>query len=283
MLELAASPFHLVRRFVASLPLVCLLLLIVAPAVFASPYAHTVSLVGPKKYYLALGDSLAFGYQPDLVFNHGYVDDFYSNLQGRGVNTLANMSCPDESSTTFINDGCPYSYLRKFPYVGSQLNAAIAYLNVFAGQVSPVTLNIGSNDVLLDIDAKTCTVNTTKYAADLATLDTNLTQTILPRLHTALMVNGKVTGDLVLMNYYDPFQNACPTTVSYVRQLNQHLANDVKGYGTMVDVFSAFGGARTPNPNLCTYTWICSAFQDVHSRDKGYSVIAQAIESRVGY
>ncbi len=281
MREHAVVTFRFSRRFASSLLFASLLLLIVAPAVIASP--HAAALLGPKKYYLALGDSLAFGYQPNLVFNHGYVDDFYSNVQGKGVKALANMGCPAETSATFINGNCPDAFLRKFPYFGAQLDAAVSYLNLFAGQVSPVTLDIGADDVLSDIDAKSCIVNTTKYATDLATLDTNLTQTILPRLHTALIVNGKVTGDLLLMNYYDPYQNMCPKTVAYVQQLNQHLTNDVRGYGTIVDVFSAFGGAATPNTNLCTYTWMCSAFQNIHSRNKGYGVIAQAFEHAAGY
>ena len=281
MPEHAVVKFRFSRRFASSLLLACLLLLIVAPAVIASPRITT--LVGAKKYYLALGDSLAFGYQPDLVFNHGYVDDFYSNLKGKGAKALVNMACPAESSATFINGNCPDAFLRKFPYLGTQLDAAVTYLNLFAGQVSPVTLDIGADDVLSDIDTKSCTINTTKYAADIAALDTNLTQTILPRLHTALTVNGKVTGNLMLMNYYDPYQNMCPTTVAYVQRLNQHLANDVRGYGTIVDVFSAFGGTTAPNPNLCTYTWICSAFQNIHSRDKGYSVIAQTLENVADY
>src|SRR5579885_1869040 len=40
-------------------------------------------LVGPKAYYLALGDSLAFGYQPNLNWAGGYASDFYTNLQAR--------------------------------------------------------------------------------------------------------------------------------------------------------------------------------------------------------
>ena len=268
------------RRVFLPFSLAFVLLLIVAPSVLASPRA---SLVGPKQRYLVLGDSLAFGYQPDINYDDGYANDFYSNLQSQGVHKMANLSCPGESSTTMINGGCPVPVLRKFPYLGTQLNAALSYLAHYPGQVSPVTLDIGSDDILSDINKNTCVINTTKFVSDLATLDTNLTQTILPKLHNALMVNGKLTGDLIMMNYYDPYQNSCPNTVSYMQVFNQHLARDVNGYGSIADVFSAFGGATTPNIHLCSYTWECSIFHNVHSTDAGYSVIASAFERTVGY
>ena len=47
---------------VSTLLALCLLLLPV-PAAFATSSPRHASPVGPKQYYLALGDSLAFGYQ----------------------------------------------------------------------------------------------------------------------------------------------------------------------------------------------------------------------------
>jgi lysophospholipase L1-like esterase len=273
------------RRLIVSLLLACLLLLAGAPEALAASSANSQSssLVGPKKYYLALGDSLAFGYQPDFDFFHGYADDFFSNLQSHGVKRLANMGCPGESSLTFITGGCPHPYLRKYPYLGPQLSAALSYLQTFSGQVSPVTLDLGANDLLPDFDPSTCQVNVQQFQTDLQTLDTNLRQTILPQLRAALTVHGRVTGDLVLMNYYDPYQNRCPNTVSYVQTVNAHLANDVSGFGIIVDVFGAFGGATTPNPHICTYTWMCSFFKDIHATDTGYRVIATTFEQGTGY
>ena len=130
------------------------------------------------------------------------------------------MGCPGETSSTLINGGiCPYS-----PF-SSQLAAAVAYLQANAGKVSPVTLDVGANDVLTDTDPSTCTVNVTKFYADVATLDTNLTGTILPALKKALTVKGRITGKIVMMNYYDPLQNVCPNSVKYSQTLNRHLAS----------------------------------------------------------
>lgn len=272
---------HAMLLTVSTLLALCLLLL-PAPAAFASSTPRHASPVGPKTYYLALGDSLAFGYQPDLDFSHGYVDDFFSNLKGHGVQQLANLGCPGETSVTMINGGCPDAFLRKYPYSGAELAAAVSFLHGHAGKVSPVTLDIGANDLLPDINSSNCTISST-FNNDLATLDTNLTSTILPQIKAALTVNNVVTGDLVMMNYYDPYQNICPNTVPYLQQMNQHLANDVSGYGIIVNVFGAFGGAGVPNSHICTYTWMCSIFKDIHATTRGYNVIATTFEHGVGY
>ncbi len=272
---------RLARLFVPSLVSALVLLLVLAPVVFATPRPRAVTLVGPKGVYLALGDSLAFGYQPDLNYDEGYANDFYANLQKHSANSSANMGCPGETSTTFINGGCPYPFLRKFPYLGAQLNAALFYLALLPGQVSPVTLDIGANDILSTITTTNCAVDVSKFQSNLATLDTNLSQTILPKLHAALMVNGKLTGDLLVMNYYDPYQNSCPNTLPYVQTVNQHIANDIRGYATLVDVFSAFGGSTSSH--ICSYTWECSIFHDTHATSTGYGVMAQAFEQRAGY
>ena len=263
------------------LAFVVVMLVVATPSAFASSYSHSLTLVGPKARYLALGNSLAFGYQPDLDFNHGYVDDFMSNLSQHGVKYLANMGCPGETSSTFINGGCPYPFLRKYPYIGPQLAAAVAYLKQYRGNVSPVTLDIGANDLLPDINTSTCAISSS-FNSDLATVDANV-HTILTKLQAAMTVNGHMTGDIVMMNYYDPYQNICPNTVPYIQKLNRHLAADVQGYGTIVNVFGAFGGPGVPNNNICSYTWMCSVFQDVHATTQGYSVIASAFENGTGY
>lgn len=269
------------RRPMFSFVLAISFIFVFAPNAFAQANLHA-SLLGPKQHYLALGDSLAYGYQPDLDFSDGYADDFYSNLKLHGTSSFANMGCPAETSSTFINGGCTFSLIRKYIYFSNQLDAAVDYLHYYAGQVSPVTLDIGANDILPDINKSTCAISP-NFQTHLQTVDNNLKKVILPALKSALTVNGRVTGDLLIMNYYDPYQNRCPKTIPYIQMVNQHLAADVVGYGNIVDVFSAFGGAASPNPNTCNYTWICSIFSDIHATDKGYSVIANAFEARAGY
>lgn len=262
---------------------VSLTVLLAAGFAFIPQRAQAQSLVGPKQYYLALGDSLAFGFQPDLNWDDSYPTQWYANLHQHGSQSRTNYACNGETSSTFINGGCPYWYALHDYYLGSQLSAALSFIRAHRGQVSPVSLDMGANDLLPDINSSTCAVSSS-WSTDLANLDNRLVNTILPQLVAALKVNGVRTGDLVMMNYYDPYQNKCPNSVSYVETLNSHIAADAAQFGVPVaNVFAAFGGAAEPDPDTCTYTWFCSAFHDVHATTTGYGVIAGAFESVTGY
>jgi lysophospholipase L1-like esterase len=77
--------------------------LLASPAAAARP-AH---FDPPKRYYLALGDSIGYGFQtskalaglPPQAFNTGYVDLLSARLRHLqpGITTV-NFSCPGEST-----------------------------------------------------------------------------------------------------------------------------------------------------------------------------------------
>lgn len=281
----AISPASLRSR---ALLIVTSLALLAAALLATSSAAHAQgSFVGPKKYYLALGDSLAFGYQPNLDWSHGYANYFFTNLQGHGTQQLINMGCPGETTSTFINGGCPYKILDHYFYSGAQLTAAVNFIKNHAGQVSPVTLDIGANDLTGDINTSTCVISA-NWNTDEQNTIARLT-TIITTLKNAL--NG--TGDLLVMNYYDPFQNKCPDSVSGIQQFNSDIASTVSTLLSeqTVDVFTAFGGPTVYNTNLCTWTWYVtkppcstnSSSPDIHATRTGYSVIATTFESVYGF
>lgn len=263
-------------------PLTVLALLPAAahPSTAGAATAPTASVVGPKAYYLALGDSLAYGYQPNGDFTHGYADDFFTDLQTHGTQSLIDMGCPGETSVTFIKGGCPSTDPPKYPYTGPQLAAALSFIKQHPGQVSPVTLDIGANDLFPQVNPLRCSlISSTVFLKTLVTFSVNL-NVILAQLKTAL--HG--TGDLAVMTYYFPLQNLCPRLMPLVQLVDGLIAKTAATYGASVaDVFTAFGGSTVPNPNLCTYTWICSPFLDIHATDLGYSVIAQTYEKTLGY
>jgi lysophospholipase L1-like esterase len=265
--------------------------------------ASASTLIGPRSYYLALGDSLGYGYQPNFDWSHGYADDFYANLRTHGTSHYTNLACPGETSTTFIAAGCPYWYIRKTLYFGSQLNAAVAFIAAHRAQVSPVTVDIGANDVLGALNLTNCTSGASKsctctvapnWSSVVATFDNNF-KYILSLLRRAL--NG--TGDLFAMNYYDPYQNECagnPSVLAFLQTFNQHIGHDAASYGVPVsNVFGKFevsnssGNPVTPDPYLCgdggypDYTWMCSSHNDIHATGAGYYAISQAFESAAGY
>jgi lysophospholipase L1-like esterase len=234
-------------------------------------------------YYMALGNSLSFGYQPDLNFTSGFADDLYASLQKENVSGIINYACGGESSTTMIQGSCP-GRLKHESYTGPQLNAALSFLTQHRGQVSPVTLEIGANDVLQDWNPTTCTAASTA-ATDLDKLDQNLTKIILPSLLDALATtSGSRAGNLVLLNYYNPYARQCTNSPDFIHLLNDHLAADAAQFQVpVVDVYSAFGGDTATADHICTYTWICSSFRDFHPTNQGYQVIADAVEQTLGY
>ena len=239
-----------------------------------------------RHYDLALGDSLAFGYQPDFNFSDGYAEQLFGALQKTGVTDLDNYACAGESTTTFIQGNCIARVAKHIEYTGPQLDAATAFIGQHRGAVSPVTLDLGSNDVLPDFDPTTCTAAASS-GADLVTMDANLTQTILPRLQNAITAaGGPATNSLLLLNYYNPFVKMCPNSVSFAHLLNSHLAADAAQFKVpVVDVYSAFGGDDHMADHICDWTWVCDAQfnHDFHPTTAGYGVIAQTIERVLGY
>src|SRR3989440_9286667 len=119
----------------------------------------------PQSYYLALGDSIAYGFQPAKAkaglppsgFNTGYVDVFAARLRMIAPKIrVVNYACPGESTKTFIHGGCPGRRDVKGlhdAFKGAQLDAALAFLRAHRGQVSPITLSLFGNDLFELLDA----------------------------------------------------------------------------------------------------------------------------------
>lgn len=237
-------------------------------------------------YYMALGNSLSFGYQPNLDFSSGFADDIFNDLRKADVTAVVNYACSGETTESMIHGGCVTRFAHKGSYSGPQLQAAVDFLTNarHMGHVSPVTLEIGANDVFADWNESTCSIGP-NADADLATMDANLTETILPALLKALTTpQGARAGDLHLLNYYNPFAKVCSDSAPFIRILNDHLQADAAKFRiSVVDVYSAFGGDSGAADHVCDYTWMCDPrFHDIHPTNLGYQVIAKAVESSLG-
>ncbi len=278
------------RRFMCSFGLSLLLvtLLIAMNVAVLAPHTGLADRVlGRPHYYVALGDSISFGFQPTLNFTHGYADDIFAGLRQDNVTHLVNFACLGETSASMLQGSCPYHNILKEAYSGAQLNAAVAFLTAHRGQVNPVTISIGGNDVAPN--TVTCAIAPTTQSA-LAAMDDHLTTPgigILPRLAAALEVApGERVGDLVLLNYYNPYAAACPNTVEFIHQLNDHLARDAAQLRIPVaDVYDAFGGDTGMAGAVCRLTWFCDTRfdHDIHPTSAGYQRIAAAVEGVLGY
>ncbi len=248
----------------------------------------TATAAGPPQrgYYLSLGDSIAFGFRPDLAtigdvdptHYRGYAEDFAAM---RPHLTLVNYACPGETSTTMRTGGCPWPTSHDpYPVTGSQLAAAEAFLAAHPGQVSLISIDIGSNDLLGVV--RPCVDQPDPIAcirpglgAALATLNQNYTE-ILQRL-TSLAPTAKI----VVLNYYNPYGVALTGSDAFAVAANQSLQELADGFGVWVaDAFGAINhraGSPAERAFLCTRTWECTRYEDVHPTALGYRALSVAL------
>ena len=118
----------------------------VAAITACSGPATSHAVATPATYYVALGDSLSQGVQPDAAgasveTGQGYADQLYAVLhRSQPTLRLVKLGCPGETTGTMIRGGiCHYSD-------GSQLAAAAAFLTAHRGHIFLVTIDIGAND-----------------------------------------------------------------------------------------------------------------------------------------
>ena len=247
----------------------------------------------PKRYYLALGDSLAYGLQPQKVdaglppsgFRTGYVDVFAARLRAidPGVQVV-NYGCPGESTKTFNAGGCPWlargGRLHN-AFRGSQLKAALAFLRAHPGAVSPITLTLWANDVS-ELD-KTCAGDLACVRAHapraLAQFDARL-GSIVGALRAAapkadIVVTGSWNDDLTTFFQTDPLYRGLDTAIARV------TAHSKARFAKLLPVFDPPGPAAR-RARICALTYTCSR-DDSHPTDAGYRVIAAAVLAAAGY
>lgn len=238
--------------------------------------------------YVSLGDSLAFGYQPDLVaagdFNpadySSYAEDYAAM---RPHLTLANFGCPGERTDTLIHGGCPWTASgapTHMPYNGaSQLGAALAYLSTHP-DTSLVTLDIGSNDLLKVVDDCLATSDPVpcmqqQLPGALASIAQNIA-VILTAVHAAAP-----HAQLVLFNLYNPLALSLPGSDALIAPANAMIAQVAQAFGARVaDAFTVMNhaaGSPAEKAFVCSRTWECTPYQNIHPTDLGYRQMAVAL------
>jgi lysophospholipase L1-like esterase len=243
----------------------------------------------PKRYYLALGDSIAYGIQPGKVdkglppakFNTGYVDVVAAGLRKQTPRlVVVNYGCPGESTVTFVRGGCPWlTEHRKLhnPFRGTQLAAALAFLKTHRGQVGPITLTLAGNDIIPAFDdcprANFVACVKTRAPKVIGSFTARLGLIVKDLRTAAPSVPIVVTG----MWNFDP-DHLDFTTPLYGR-LTAATKAAVAGRATFVDLIPVFNAPGSPDARrarLCSYTFICTD-DDAHPTDIGYRAIAAAI------
>jgi lysophospholipase L1-like esterase len=251
--------------------------------------------------YLALGDSVTFGYEESGVVptpNYQDASSFvaYPEILGSELHLkVVNAACPGETSASLINNtaqsnGCENTpgkgnvgYRTLYPlhvsYSGSQLAFAVSYLKKHSN-VRLVSLMIGANDGFLceETTADQCT-SFTEQAALIATISKNV-KTILSTIRNKAHYNGQIA----IENYYST-DSASATDDQQSELLNQGVDSAAKpfhveiadGYGVFQTASAHSSGDSTCNAGLLTQLGSPGTC-GIHPSYAGQSLLAQALE-----
>ncbi len=272
------------------------------PAKPKAPKITTHTPVTAGSGYLALGDSVSFGYEEAQVVpapNYADASSFlgYPELLGSELHlTVANAACPGETSSSLVDstaqsNGCENTpgngnvgYRTQFPlhvkYSGSQLSYGVSYLKKHP-KVRLVSLMIGANDyfVCQETTADKC-ASLSEQAAVLATLGKNV-KTIL----SAVRNKAHYSGQIAIVNYYS-LDYASQATDAQSALLNQTVDSAAKPFHVVVA--DGFGQLETGSVhsggNTCTaglLTQLSTGGCGIHPSYAGASLLALAVEKAI--
>jgi lysophospholipase L1-like esterase len=289
---------------------------IAAPQTMAAHHAAVKKHAQPKvvagSRYLALGDSVAFGFResnaiPTTHNNYkkpktfvGYPEDIGRNL---GLK-VANLACPGETSGSLINpkrpsNGCENmpsakgqvkgGYAASFPLhvkyadktaKNGQLATAVKYLKTHKN-VRLVSLMIGANDGFL------CQETTADHcASEIGSVLTKISKNVTTTLRH-IRNRGHYRGQIVIAEYYSiDYRNSLDNAQS--QALNSTMENAAKPFNVRVaKTFALFkraaaqAGGDTCAAQLLTQLKTTPASCGVHPSVAGQALIAQAVEQAV--
>jgi hypothetical protein len=269
--------------------LVVLAVVTLSTVVGAVPAGATSDSNHNPNNYLALGDSVPFGYNPLLRAPGVNPDVFvgYPELASqlfRPRKKLWNASCPGETSGSFISTARPDNGCQGYrlvigdlhvPYTGSQLDFARQYVAANP-RTGLITMTIGANDLFLL--ARSCANNPVCIGAGLPGLLGNL-QANLTTIYTALRDAG-FQGTLVALTYYATNYRDL-AGVGAISAINATLAAVTEAFGGLVaDGFTAFMKATTDfNGDACAAGLLIRtpAGCDIHPSPAGAALLAQTV------
>jgi lysophospholipase L1-like esterase len=257
-----------------------------SPSGTASP---SPSAPSEGRVYVALGDSLAAGYQPGgtELRETAYPALTAGRLAGEGPELeVENLGCSGETTTSLIEGGkCDFDE-------ASQLAQAESVLRQRGNDVALVTIDIGGNDLLRCVRGG-AEVDTSCVADGVQTVEKNL-PTILGRLRSA-------AGDdvpVLVLGYYNPWLAAkaldqpvkgLDDAARAYTSLSRAIQDAAKAtQTTFVGLDEAFAtkdttpteiNGRTVPENaarICTLTNICTV-GDIHLTDEGAATVARVL------
>jgi lysophospholipase L1-like esterase len=279
-------------------------LALVAAAAFTACSAPAPAKPRAASYYLALGDSLSRGVQPDAAgasveTAQGYPDLVYAQLRrGHPGLRLVQLGCPGETTQTMMHGG-----ICRYPG-GSQLAAAVAFVRAHRGHLLLITIDIGANDPE-DCGSEPDLSRLASCIGQVPGAATNLAA-ILARLRAAAGPGVRIVG----MSYYLPelAEWRDGPLGQVIAWASERLAVDYNGmldraYAkadvAVANVLGAFDTTNFGDPvmvagsgllprnvaRICEWTWECAPRPrgpNQHANPAGYRVIAGAIIKAAG-
>jgi len=250
--------------------------------------------------YLALGDSVTFGYEEPSVVpapNYSNASSFigYPELLASELHLkVTNAACPGETSASMISvsaqsNGCENTpgdahagYRLSHPlhvrYKGSQLAFAVRYLRSHRN-VSLVSLMIGANDGLICIET---TKDGCSSSAERNAVLQAVAKNIRDILH-AIRQRGHYGGQLVIVNYFSPLTGYDAYTV----ELNHAIDAAAKPFHVRVaNGYGVFKVAeRHSGGDPCTAELVTQLGKPgkcgIHPSYAGHALLALAVEKAI--
>jgi lysophospholipase L1-like esterase len=255
--------------------------MVVMAAALATGCATAAPLESAPGTYLALGDSVAFGFDPLVDLRSQEVSGYPELIAAARGLEVTNLACPGEATGGFVSPTGADNHCREnrkaYPlhvaYDGTQLQAAMAYLAA-TPETELVTIDIGANDVfLLDhLCGRDFSCILTNFIATMGDYERNV-EFIMTQLRKVY------SGPLVALSIYNPYPG--DATAQYaLEKIDAALEEKITAHGgVFADGMTAFAQAGNGDP--CKAGLLIDMGDgtcDVHPTPAGAQVLADAIE-----
>jgi lysophospholipase L1-like esterase len=244
-----------------------------------------------KGRLLALGDSIAFGYNPFGDFTKdknfkGYPEALESEF------SVKNSACPGETSASFLSNAAPdngcRAYRAAYPLHvnygdnATQMDYALDRVTSEEAEDVPtqITLNISGNDIFL-VQAQ-CAMDPQGPAACFTAHVPALIGSIATNVATILgtLRGAGYTGPITYMNLYAT-DYSVPSTVAFLNALNGAASAQARAFGAKIaNAFGAFqtaAGTQSPCAAGLLIPKPTGGGCDVHPSAAGTQVLAQSV------
>ena len=239
--------------------------------------------------YLAVGDSLAFGFTDSTTPSYGdrgYVGDYADALAAStGIRPyVINLGTYGETTSTFLNGGNPsapmnLNYTATTTSQNSLMLSTIASAKASGDPINTVSVQLGANDLFAAAAApgffsQTAAQQSAQIQQALGTVATNVA-TVLGEIKSQLP-----NANVLVMGYYNPYAAVPNNPFSAVaapaiQGLNAVLQADAQAFGDRyINTYTPFLGNEAQD----TFITTSGSLYNVHPNAAGYQLIADQME-----